>query len=107
MYFPESENIAERFAALADQIATIDEIISQNHGAALPLHHFQLFTGLDEVQCAAILEAYAEVSILQAARLLQCDQDEWLAHRLLGSIYAREGNFKSATGIAAVWSPWT
>ncbi len=30
---------------------------------------------------------------------LQCDQNEWLAHRLLGSIYAREGNFKSATGL--------
>lgn len=30
---------------------------------------------------------------------MQCDQDEWLAHRLLGSIYAREGNFKSATGL--------
>lgn len=30
---------------------------------------------------------------------MQCDQEEWLAHRLLGSIYAREGNFKSATGL--------
>lgn len=30
---------------------------------------------------------------------MQCDQDEWLAHRLLGAIYAREGNFKSATGL--------
>lgn len=30
---------------------------------------------------------------------MQCDQDEWFAHRLLGSIYAREGNFKSATGL--------
>ena len=30
---------------------------------------------------------------------MQCDQEEWLAHRLLGSIYAREGNFKRATGL--------
>ncbi|QDV05644.1 Serine/threonine-protein kinase StkP [Planctomycetes bacterium Poly30] len=30
---------------------------------------------------------------------MQCDQEEWFAHRLLGSIYAREGNFKSATGL--------
>lgn len=30
---------------------------------------------------------------------LQCDQDEWFAHRLLGAIYEREGNFKSATGL--------
>ncbi|MEM6675307.1 MAG: protein kinase [Planctomycetota bacterium] len=30
---------------------------------------------------------------------MQCDQNEWFAHRLLGSIYAREGNFKSATGL--------
>ena len=30
---------------------------------------------------------------------MQCDQEEWLAHRLLGSVYAREGNFKSATGV--------
>ncbi len=30
---------------------------------------------------------------------MQSDQDEWFAHRLLGSIYAREGNFKSATGL--------
>ncbi|MFT5734980.1 MAG: serine/threonine-protein kinase [Planctomycetota bacterium] len=30
---------------------------------------------------------------------MQCDQKEWFAHRLLGSIYAREGNFKSATGL--------
>lgn len=30
---------------------------------------------------------------------MQSDQNEWFAHRLLGSIYAREGNFKSATGL--------
>ncbi len=30
---------------------------------------------------------------------MQNDQNEWFAHRLLGSIYAREGNFKSATGL--------
>lgn len=30
---------------------------------------------------------------------MQCDQEEWLAHRLLGSVHAREGNFKSATGV--------
>ena len=27
---------------------------------------------------------------------IQLDQDEWLAHRLLGSLLAREGNFKNA-----------
>lgn len=30
---------------------------------------------------------------------MQCDQEEWFAHRLLGAIYEREGNFKSATGL--------
>ena len=30
---------------------------------------------------------------------MQSDQNEWFAHRLLGAIYAREGNFKSATGL--------
>jgi serine/threonine protein kinase/tetratricopeptide (TPR) repeat protein len=29
---------------------------------------------------------------------IQHDSDEWLAHRLLGAILAREGNFKSAAG---------
>jgi non-specific serine/threonine protein kinase len=29
---------------------------------------------------------------------IQCDNDEWLAHRLLGAIMAREGNNKSAAG---------
>ena len=30
---------------------------------------------------------------------MQSDQNEWFAHRLLGAIYAREGNFKRATGL--------
>lgn len=32
-------------------------------------------------------------------RAMQVDSEEWYAHRLLGAIYAREGNFKSATGL--------
>ncbi|MEZ6016259.1 MAG: protein kinase [Planctomycetota bacterium] len=32
-------------------------------------------------------------------RAMQLDTEEWYAHRLLGAIYAREGNFKSATGL--------
>jgi serine/threonine protein kinase/tetratricopeptide (TPR) repeat protein len=30
---------------------------------------------------------------------IQNDNNEWLAHRLLGAVMAREGNFKSASGI--------
>lgn len=40
--------------------------------------------------------------LIEAAReyrlAIQLDNDEWLAHRLMGSISAREGNFKRAAG---------
>ena len=50
--------------------------------------------GFSHHLCGHLEDAQREYRIA-----MQSDQNEWFAHRLLGAIYAREGNFKSATGL--------
>jgi len=45
------------------------------------------------------LTGHGEDAAREYRMAMQADQEEWLAHRLLGALYAREGNFKSAAGM--------
>jgi serine/threonine protein kinase/Tfp pilus assembly protein PilF len=83
LYFQGDEDYLAEAREMADKALTLDSSCAEAHTSLGFAYHIS----------GHLNEAAREYRIA-----IQYDTDEWFAHRLLGTIFSREGNFKKSAG---------